>query len=277
MASNPNSLAVAYNRSGLFLRPNCTYTADEECFKMHWHDRFELIVIRKGSLFVDFGDRTALVPSDSVVIIPPRQSHSTVAGESGVCFDSVSFDLRFFYNQTTICSKLFPLIFKERMKFQIFSNSKEIVSSVVSLLIKSGTESEQLKIVGEVYNLISLLLDTCIIEITDNNEKDSDFASVIEYMNANYQSDIGTSKLCETFGYTKPYFCRRFKEYTGVTPMLYLTSRRLEAACELLQKSNKSIGEISALCGFNDPNYFARCFKGHFGTSPAEYRKQFKR
>ena len=276
MASNSNSFTVAYNRSGLFLRPNCTYISNEECFKMHWHDRFELIVIRKGSLFVDFGDRRALVPADSVVIIPPRQSHSTVAGESGVCFDSVSFDLRFFYNQTTICSKLFPLIFKYRIKFQVFTKSQEIVSSVISLLIKSETDWEQLKIVGEIYNLISLLLETCVVEITDNNGKDGDFASVIEYMNANYQSDIGTSKLCETFGYTKPYFCRRFKEYTGVTPMVYLKSRRLEAACELLQKSNKSIGEISGLCGFNDPNYFARCFKAHFGISPAEFRKLSK-
>lgn len=276
MISVSESLAVAYNRSGIFVRKNCSFSASEVCFGTHWHDRIEFILVHSGSLNIDFGERTALVPCGSVAILPPKQPHSASSGENGVCYDSVSFDLRPFYNQTAACSNLLPLIFEGRMKFELFSQEEEIFSSVVSISKEAHTDAEQLMIVGEVYRLLSLVIHNCVTQITEDANADNNFMGVIEYINSNYQSNINTSELCKVFGYTKPYFCRKFKEYTGVSPMMYLKSRRLEAACEMLQKENTSIGNISVSCGFGDPNYFTRCFKGHFGISPNLYRKKHK-
>ncbi len=271
-----NPLAVVYNSSGVFTRKDNTFNANKKCFDMHWHDRFEFIAIHSGSLSVDMGQRQAFAPSGSVVIIPPKQSHSAGALSKGVRYTSVSFDLRSFYNQTATCSSLLPLIFEGKMQFEVFTKSAEIFDLVLSISKENDSFSGQIEIVSKIYKLISLIVENCAVEMDESLDNQNNFTKVIEYIKANYQSNITTNELCKMFGYTKPYFCRRFKESTGVSPMLYLKARRLEAACELLQKENTSIGDISSACGFNDPNYFTRCFKGHFGISPAEYRKQSK-
>ena len=273
MVSVSESLAVAYNRAGVFVKKDCSFPSSEECFGMHWHDRIEFILVHKGFLRIDFGDRSATVQEDSVIIIPPQQKHTASAGKNGVLYDSVSFDLRTFYNQTAACSDLLPLIFKNRIQFKIFSRSQELFDSILAISKPTHTDSEHLAVVGEVYRIFSLLMQDCVTQIIKDDIAENNFLGIIEYINSNYQSNISTEKLCKIFGYAKPYFCRKFKEYTGVSPMLYLKSRRLEVACEMLQKEKISIGDVSVACGFSDPNYFARCFKEQFGISPIQYRK----
>ncbi|AEI49506.1 response regulator transcription factor [Runella slithyformis] len=48
--------------------------------------------------------------------------------------------------------------------------------------------------------------------------------------------------------------------------------RKLKRAAELLSKTDKSINEISIICGFNTLSYFSKTFKGYFRISPKKYR-----
>jgi AraC-like DNA-binding protein len=43
-------------------------------------------------------------------------------------------------------------------------------------------------------------------------------------------------------------------------------------AVKLLAKNTVPVKEISILCGFPDPNYFAKVFRRVYGASPTEYR-----
>ena len=58
-----------------------------------------------------------------------------------------------------------------------------------------------------------------------------------------------------------------------MTPTTYIKINRLNKAVNLLSTNNYSVSEVASLCGFNEPNYFTRCFKAHFGKSPTEYKK----
>ena len=51
---------------------------------------------------------------------------------------------------------------------------------------------------------------------------------------------------------------------------------RLQQAGVLLARSNYSIGEIAALTGFINPYHFSRDFKGAYGESPREMRRQMQ-
>ncbi|TDF36339.1 AraC family transcriptional regulator [Alteromonadaceae bacterium M269] len=53
-----------------------------------------------------------------------------------------------------------------------------------------------------------------------------------------------------------------------------LTAVRDELACHYLEKSDMSLGEISYLLGFKEPNSFIRAFQSWQGTSPNYYRSQ---
>ena len=46
---------------------------------------------------------------------------------------------------------------------------------------------------------------------------------------------------------------------------------RLKRAAQLLEKKSATIVEIAYEVGFNNPSYFAECFRQQFGKSPSEY------
>jgi AraC-like DNA-binding protein len=76
-------------------------------------------------------------------------------------------------------------------------------------------------------------------------------------------------------GYSKYHFCRRFKLETGTTPWRYLINQKLDFAREqLITYPNKTIKEIATELGFDNPDYFTRCFSSRYGVTPGKYRGQ---
>ncbi|MCX6896191.1 MAG: helix-turn-helix transcriptional regulator, partial [Verrucomicrobia bacterium] len=81
--------------------------------------------------------------------------------------------------------------------------------------------------------------------------------------------------LAEKLGLHPNYLCRRFREIVGLSPMNYLTRRRLEMATSLLRRTPLPVGEVGAAVGWSDANYFTRRFQDKFGLSPSKYRTRF--
>lgn len=66
------------------------------------------------------------------------------------------------------------------------------------------------------------------------------------------------------------YHC---KQLTNMTPMQYLTIKRLEKARKLLKReASLSIAEIAYRCGFATSQYFSTVFKKYEKCSPQQYR-----
>lgn len=73
------------------------------------------------------------------------------------------------------------------------------------------------------------------------------------------------------------YFVRLFRAAVGLPPMAFLARRRLELAANLLLKGQLNVGEVGAMSGWTDANYFTRCFHQHYGMTPTRYRSRFRR
>jgi len=67
---------------------------------------------------------------------------------------------------------------------------------------------------------------------------------------------------------------RCFQRCFQMSPIQYLHDYRLREATRMLLESQKSITQISQICGFCSPSYFGRRFQDVFGCSPREYRKR---
>ena len=88
---------------------------------------------------------------------------------------------------------------------------------------------------------------------------------------------LSLKSLSEKFGYNDKYLSKLFHRYTGVYFVDYLTNLRINAACGLIQEGNTSVKEIALSCGFSDPLYFSKVFKGKMCLSPTEFFKQNNR
>lgn len=89
-----------------------------------------------------------------------------------------------------------------------------------------------------------------------------------------YGEEISLEIVADKLNVNPTYLSARFKECCGNTFTWYLTSKRMEAAAQMLAQSDASIKEIAHRCGFNDANYFSRTFKNWFGKSPSQYRDE---
>lgn len=97
---------------------------------------------------------------------------------------------------------------------------------------------------------------------------------IIDFITENYDKDISLESAARALYVTPSHLLRTFKKETRFTFWEYLLLYRIEKAKEFLRTTNKSIKEISHMCGFNDPNYFSTSFKKHTGHTPRDFRNE---
>ena len=116
-----------------------------------------------------------------------------------------------------------------------------------------------------------------IIEAVDENALPTRMVEALDkYIRDNAGDDISNTEIGAIFGYHPFYISKVLKDRKGTTLRQYIIAYRLKLAKKLLTESAKSVNEISEECGFNDPSYFTKTFKGTFGMTPKEYRNLTK-
>ena len=98
-----------------------------------------------------------------------------------------------------------------------------------------------------------------------------------KYVAEHMIEELSLGDIASHFGYTKQHVARVLVAGFGVTPSKLMDRLRLERAAGILCEGEKSIGEVAAMCGFNDANYFSRRFKKQFAISPTEYRDRMRK
>ena len=100
--------------------------------------------------------------------------------------------------------------------------------------------------------------------------------SVLSYIDNNFQHrTMEISALADHFGYNKRYICTLFKKYLGISPIQYIINAKMKEARQMLLNSSDTVESIALCLHYDNPQYFMRQFKKHFGMTPSELRKQY--
>lgn len=70
-------------------------------------------------------------------------------------------------------------------------------------------------------------------------------------------------------------FMRRFRDATGLTPLDYVQTLRLEEAKQMLETTDLGVEAIANDVGYEDASFFGRMFRRKVGLTPAQYRLRF--
>lgn len=158
------------------------------------------------------------------------------------------------------------------MDVGIQNDYKELFDEIIrELIMKRFSYIEMTKQLGKkLFILFSRYMKEMSLEGSGRNEK---IDIIIELINKEYQNNLQVESLAMKYGFSTCWFIKQFKEYTGYTPLQYITKVRLGKAKELLHSNVYNISEIAELCGYDNPLYFSRIFKKHYGKPPREYRE----
>jgi signal transduction histidine kinase/ligand-binding sensor domain-containing protein/DNA-binding response OmpR family regulator len=83
--------------------------------------------------------------------------------------------------------------------------------------------------------------------------------------------EFGVDVLGKEIGLSHSQLHRKIRALTNLSPVEFIRTLRLKRAASLLKQEYGNVAEIAYEVGFNNPSYFAECFRKLFGKSPSEY------
>lgn len=97
-------------------------------------------------------------------------------------------------------------------------------------------------------------------------------AQVQELVSSSDRQALSVKAIADQVYMHPVYLSKIYKAETGEGLGDYMIRMRMERALYLLKHTNKKIYEITSELGYQNPQYFSKMFKKHYGMTPNEFR-----
>ena len=255
----------------------------------HWHRTVELFYVESGSVEYDTPKGKILFPAGSGGMVNSNVLHMTKAisqREKNVQLLHI-FDVSLLAGEqgSRIEQKyITPVITAVQIEIiPLFPGNKE-EERILKLLADSfrlssdefGYEIRLREALAQIW-LMLFELSSSMREKKDGYSKSNDKIKLMMiYIHEHYREKISIQKLA-TAAYLSERECYRvFHDCLHMTPVEYITSYRLQVACQMLAKSQETVTFISHECGLGSSSYFGKVFREYVHCSPIEYRKKWQ-
>ena len=106
--------------------------------------------------------------------------------------------------------------------------------------------------------------------------QDTEVKCAIAFIEGNYTNKkLSITDICNNVCLSRYYFCKIFKEHTGITLLRYLNQYRVHRSKDLLLYSKLSVDSIASTVGFSNALTYIRNFKNEMTLTPSEFRKNY--
>ncbi|MCP1676430.1 transcriptional regulator GlxA family with amidase domain [Natronocella acetinitrilica] len=105
--------------------------------------------------------------------------------------------------------------------------------------------------------------------------EDATIARCQQWLVEHYDQAHPVAEMTRISGLSERSFKRRFRQATGLSPMVYVQNLRLEEAKQSLESSDEPVELVAVAVGYEDASFFSRLFRQRVGLTPAQYRRRF--
>lgn len=258
------------------------YVNDEcERYPAHWHTPLEILFPLEDEYEAICGQTHYLLRTGDILFICPGVIHDLPARSTGVriIFQADCTVLYAIHELEQVLSLMAPALL-------ITPEGNPTVHPAISRLlleIRDEYLADQPLCESAIYSrLIEILVSlgrNCTHSFAPTGVKSARRQKCNEKMLdiCNYVSEHCTEELClddlaARSGYSKYYFDRLFKDFTGMSGYQYLTQKRIACAERLLITPDISITEVAMQSGFSNVTTFTRMFKLVKKCTPSQFR-----
>jgi len=253
----------------------------------HRLNMFDLIIVRKGNLYLGEDKQSWLLNAgQTLILLPDRYHYSVEPVREETIFYWIHFQTvndwiesdqphhKFQVQEHQDCFNPAPYTMQITKHMQLLYPQQAY--QLVERMNEAGKQIEPKAYWQKQHAFEQLLL---MMDIKQNNSQPNSLVRLAEqvehYIRNHYQEQITNQALSLIFNYHYNYITRALKQVYGFTPNEYVMKVRLDQAKILLLNTHQSIASIAEAVGFDNIPYFSNCFIKHVGETPSSFRKKY--
>lgn len=242
----------------------------------HKHDHeVEIMLVREGSGLHRIEGKEYYVSAGDILIFDSGSLHERISTEGIRVFSCTATDVQFsdLPDNTLVPPNHSPMI-PSGGDFEEFM----IISTLMydNTLRNDTTNAEIANYLLRIYLIKihqAILKQGLIPAPVDKNSYELGL-TIKQYLDAHYHEETLTLKSVADAIHVSPYHMSHvFKSIYNLSPIQYVTHRRIGDAQTYLINTDWTVTEIAMSIGFSNTNQFHHTFSRIVGTSPGKYRK----
>lgn len=252
----------------------------------HWHQYVEIIYLTSGKMTAVIQAETYELSAGDILIINSEDIHMTQTHGKITTYFLLQISAAQLKN-------FFPDFALLRFDTQIPSTksrlSPKTTSSSNSSLYDVGTSMMEMNTIFQQKEdgyplLFSARLHELLYYLYRNHstwlptrKQDRNFTQILEileWIQLHYKETLNLTEAATQLGFSREYFCRLFKKYTGQTFLEYVNNIRAMKLYEDLKTSDDSITFLMEKHGITNYKVFLHTFQKLYGCTPQKIRKK---
>ena len=214
----------------------------------HWHRTVELFYMESGSIEYDTPGGKILFPAGSGGMINPNVLHMTKA----ISQKEKNIQLLHIFDVSLLAGEQGSRIEQKYILIKL----RETLTEIWLMLFERSRSMREKK--GE------------------HNKSNDKIKLLMIYIHEHYRERISIPELAAAAYLSERECYRVFHDCLHMTPVEYITTYRLQVACQMLAKGQEAVTVISHECGLGSSSYFGKVFREYAHCSPIEYRKKWQ-
>ncbi|SET34386.1 AraC-type DNA-binding protein [Pseudobutyrivibrio sp. C4] len=256
-----------------------------EDYPKHWHPAIEIVMPVENGYTMQFSNSEVYLREKDICIICPGCVHAIKAPETGrrIIFQPNTTYLRFLREFEVLISFMspyaiitpeeYPSIHEQLVKMLIEIKEEYMAGTSFSELSIYSKILEMFKLIGQNYS--SKTTKTNDYSVSSKEDYANKFVEICDYIDNHCSEDLKLDEVADMSGFSKFYFERLFKQFTGTSFYKYVNQKRIAKASELLIEPGNSVTDVALNCGFMSISSFIRMFKLQKGCTPTEFKSMY--
>ncbi len=275
---------ISPNAQNQILWPeHCYVNGNWKCYSMekHSHGGLEINYILEGACSYIVGDKEYRLKKKNMIVIEGQIPHQKIFDRNVPC---TVMGGEFRLKEVKLPGISFSALAEHDRQLGEFLrqlNECSVIEDAHLLLEDFGKLHRECQDQNRELYIATLtnkfLMDTADAFYSKNPSVKAYIAQIKEYIRNYFCKLSNIQEIADQIHLNSTYMERIFKRETGSTIWQYVMECRMDAAKDLLENTPIPIGEIDPLIGTNSRQTFYIQFKRHYGVSPAEYRKLFRK
>jgi AraC-like DNA-binding protein/ligand-binding sensor protein len=167
----------------------------------------------------------------------------------------------------------FSQVARQLVNWGVDTDLKQVEEAYFQTRVLTKAQYESiLRLLGIFAQHLASLSNQIIVQ--EEKSESPQIARARAFITEHQDEDVSLSEVAKAVNMSAFYFCKMFKQATGLTFTDYLARIRVEKVKNMLLDPHKRVSEVAFAAGFQSLSQFNRVFRKVAGEAPSSYRER---